>query len=237
MSTKVIFWIGFFIAYVLQAITGFAGGILSMPIGIFTIGVSNAFIVLNVCGCLACGAIVLMNLKHIDWPEFWRIGIVTTIFLFVGIWIHSKLEFNLLIKIFGFVVLIIALQKLLVKKQHEYPKWALFLFLVLGGLTQGMFVAGGPFIALYALQTMKDKEKFRVTFSLILTFLYGVYAVIGILNGDMTGEAMSITAGCIPLTILAVILGQKIEKHMSQQFFLQLTYWLLLLIGIILLFK
>ena len=40
---------------------------------------------------------------------------------------------------------------------------------------------------------------------------------------------------CIPIAIVANILGQAIQKRISQEKFLKLTYVLLLLVGLVLL--
>ena len=234
---KYLFWGAFFFAYTMQAITGFAGNIMAMPVGTATIGMDATYSVLNIMGCLACGAVALANLKHVAWREFATIIVVMTIFMFVGIWLNTQLQLNVLLKIFGVLVLGVGTFNLALKQRPLLPEKALWAVLVLAGIIQGMFVSGGAFLVIYALQKIQDKEQFRVTLSLVWAVLNGIYAVVEFQAGHVTGEVGGLLVVCIPLAIAAVVLGQRIERRMSQTVFLKITYVLLVLIGVLLLVR
>lgn len=50
---KYLFWGTFFFAYLINGITGFAGNIFAMPVGMVTIGHEESIVVLNCTGFLA----------------------------------------------------------------------------------------------------------------------------------------------------------------------------------------
>ena len=54
----------FFIAYAIQAITGFAGNIIAMPAGMATVGMQESVAMLNATGMIGCGLIAIQNWKH-----------------------------------------------------------------------------------------------------------------------------------------------------------------------------
>ncbi len=232
---KLLFWGTFLFSYTMQAITGFAGNIFAMPVGVLTIGMTTTISVLNITGCFACGAVALTNLKHVAWREFFRITITMAVFLVIGIWVDTLFSADALLKIFGAIVLFVGLQNIFLKKRPMLPEWALWVVLALAGLVQGMFVSGGAFLVIYALQKILDKDQFRVTLSLVLTVLNGFYAAIEIIGGSVSADAWGVVAVCIPLSIAAVLLGQFIERRMSQEIFLKVTYWMLVGIGVTLL--
>ncbi|MCH4185022.1 MAG: sulfite exporter TauE/SafE family protein [Eggerthellaceae bacterium] len=234
---RYIFWVVFFFAYTMQGITGFAGNIFIMPVGASTVGLSTTIATVNITGFLACALIALTGLKHVAWREFLRIIIIMTTFMFVGIWLDTILPLPILLKIFGVVVLLVGLQNLLIKRTVTLPEWLLNIVLMLAGLMQGMFVSGGAFLVIYVLQKIKNKEAFRVTLSLVWTVLNAIYALFALQAGEMTGDVASLVVVCIPLLIVATFLGSWIEKRMSQKVFLKMTYVMLILIGILLIFK
>ena len=117
------------------------------------------------------------------------------------------------------------------------PKWLLAVLLVLAGLIQGMFVSGGAILAIYALQRLQDKDQFRATLSCIWMVLNFVYAALQLSQGHYTPDCLVMVAIAIPLLLVAIWLGNKLQKRISQATFIKVTYVLLTVIGIILLVK
>ena len=157
----------FFIAYAIQAITGFAGNIIAMPAGMATVGMQESVAMLNATGMIGCGLIAIQNWKHINWRELAIMLAVMTPFMFVGIWLDTVLPLGILSKIYGAIVVVVGVRGLVLKQQRFMPKWLLAVLLVLAGLIQGMFVSGGAILAIYALQRLQDKDQFRATLSCI----------------------------------------------------------------------
>lgn len=66
---KYLFWGTFFFAYLINGITGFAGNIFAMPVGMATIGHEESIVVLNCTGFIASVLIAFTGLKHVVWRE------------------------------------------------------------------------------------------------------------------------------------------------------------------------
>ena len=133
----------FFIAYAIQAITGFAGNIIAMPAGMATVGMQESVAMLNATGMIGCGVLAIQNWKHINWRELAIMLVVMTPFMFVGIWPrrgvaagHSVEDLRRHCGGRG------CAPELVLKQQRFMPKWLLAVLLVLAGLIQGMFVSG-----------------------------------------------------------------------------------------------
>ncbi len=235
---KYLFWGTFFFAYLINGITGFAGNIFAMPVGMISIGHAESIVVLNCTGFLASCLIAFTSIKHCNWKELAKMLVVMAIFMAIGAWINTVAPLSILSKIYGVAVLVIAIRGLFFNKEERLlPEWLLFVILAIAGLIQGMFVSGGSFLAIYALQKLKDKDEFRATTTMTWVFLNGGYALFGIGGGGLEGDGLLVLAVCIPLLILSTWLGGLIQKRISQQQFVKFTYVLLMVIGCVLLVK
>ena len=232
---KALFLAAFFFAYTVQAITGFAGNIFAMPVGTHLLGLGSSVAVLNAMGFFACGLLGIMNIKHVNWRELAKIVLTMLPFVLVGIWLDTLLPLHVLLKIYGLVILLVGAKNLLSKRQKFLPEWALWIVLALAGLIQGMFVSGGALLVIYAVQKLRDQQQFRITLSAVWTVLNLIYAGIAFQQGHFTGDVVQIIVFCVPLAVLATFLGSKLQKKISQERFLKLTYVLLLCVGVILL--
>ena len=228
---KALFLAAFFFAYTVQAITGFAGNIFAMPVGTTLLGLESTVSILNAMGFFACGLLTVLNIKHVNWRELGKILSVMIVFMLVGIWLDTLVPLHILLKIYGAVIVIIGIKNLAVPQQKFMPEWSLWIILALAGLIQGMFVSGGALLVIYAVQKLRDQQQFRITLSAIWTVLNFIYACIAFQQGHF----IQIIVFCIPLAVLATFLGSKLQKKISQEKFLKLTYVLLLCVGVILL--
>ena len=231
---KALFLAAFFFAYTVQAITGFAGNIFAMPVGTHLLGLGSSVAVLNAMGFFACGLLGIMNIKHVNWRELAKIVLTMLPFVLVGIWLDTLLPLHVLLKIYGLVILLVGAKNLLSKRQKFLPEWALWIVLALAGLIQGMFVSGGALLVIYTVQKIKDRQQFRSTLSMVWAILNFIYAAIAFQQGSLTADVVQVVLMCIPLAVLATFLGNRLQRHISQERFLKLTYGLLLCIGLVL---
>ena len=138
---------------------------------------------------------------------------------------------DVLLKLYGVVLVAIGAKNLLRPQTRFLPEWALWVVLALAGLVQGMFVSGGALLVIYAVQKLRDRQQFRITLSAVWTVLNFLYAVIAFRQGHYTGDVLQVVALCIPLAVVATVLGSKLQKRISQERFLKFTYVLILCIG------
>lgn len=232
---KALFLAAFFFAYTVQAITGFAGNIFAMPVGTTLLGLESTVSILNAMGFFACGLLTALNIKSVNWRELGKILGVMIVFMVLGIWLDTLVPLHILLKIYGVIIVIIGIKNLAVPQQKFMPEWALWIILALAGLIQGMFVSGGALLVIYAVQKLTDKDQFRATLSAVWSILNLLYAGAQLYQGHFTHEVWVMVLCCVPLIVLATVVGGKLAKRISQERFLKLTYVLLLVIGTVLL--
>lgn len=221
-------------ANLLQAITGFAGTLISMPPTIKLIGADEAKALLNSIAQISSLMIVCTGFKHINWKEFGKIFVCMIIGMTVGVWIYSHFPLKQLLVAYGIMIIVIAFKKIISKNENkkELPQWFMICILLAAGMIHGMFVSGGALLVVYATLVLKDKEEFRATVALIWVTTGFYITIPQALTGGFNSHVLSLLiVGVIPV-FAGTFIGTKMVKKISQDAFMNITYILLLLSGI-----
>ena len=126
----------------------------------------------------------------------------------------------------------VALFKLFSKKETAFPKPVLIIILILAGIVQALFVSGGAFLVIYCAQTLKDKKRFRATFTVVWLSIYTVMFFWQLYKGAYSKEVLIVTLfGAIPV-VIASWLGSRISGKIDQKAFMLLVYIFILFVGI-----
>ena len=237
MVKILLFQLVLFFANTVQAITGFAGTVLAMPPSTYLLGLDNAKVVLNAMAWVSGLMIAIMNYRYINWKELAKIVVFMIAGMFAGMEICRVINSDsTLLTIYGFVILAIALKNLLVKKEPDLPQAALYLVLLAAGVIHGMFVSGGALLVIYAVQVLKDKNEFRATVAPVWVVLNTFMMITQYRSGLFTTENVQLIAVSILPLFLATWLGGKLAQRLNQNVFLNLTYILLIISGVSLVF-
>lgn len=224
------------IANIIQSVTGFAGGPIAIPPSMALVGVENAKAAITLILLIVTAIITIQNIKYINYK---KLGIML-LFMFAGmipgVWLFDKLPTKALMIIYGSIVVLIGLNKLLRENSRDLKAPWNYVALLFAGIMQGMFTSGGPFIALYAVAAMKDKKEFRATVTPVWTVL-NIYLVANMIrSGFYTDYVVKLTGISMIPVFFAIFIGNKIASKIDQKAFLKLVYVLLIISGGILLF-
>lgn len=224
------------IANTIQAITGFAGGPIAIPPSMALVGVETAKAAITFILLVVTAIVTIQNIKYVNWK---KLGIML-LFMFAGmlpgVWLFGVLPTKVLMILYGAIVVMIGVQKLVSKNSKDLKTPWNYVALLFAGIMQGMFTSGGPFIALYATGAIKDKKEFRATVTPVWTVL-NIYLCT---NMYRSGFYTAYTGKLIAISLIpvfgAIFLGNKIANKIDQKTFLKLVYVLLIVSGGILLF-
>lgn len=221
-----------FFANLLQAITGFAGTLISMPPTMKLIGVDEAKALLNAIAQISSLMIVITGWRHINWKEFFKMFVLMAVGMIAGIKIFEIFPMNALLIFYGIMIILIALKKLFIRKEIKLPAAVMLLVIFAAGIIHGMFVSGGALLVIYAASALKDKEEFRATIALIWVtigcYMTGVQVQAGNFNAHVI---FLMLVGIIPVFV-GTWIGTKLVKKIKQEVFMKITYVLLLLSGV-----
>ena len=229
---NILFLIILFTANVIQAITGFAGTLLAMPLSMMLIGVHEAKVILNIMAVLSCLILASKSRKHIQPKILLNIIAWMAVGMVFGIWIFEHLSLNILLPFYAIMIILIALKKLLIKNENKMSKWMLNGVLLAAGIIHGMFVAGGALLVVYASTVLKNKENFRATVAAVWVVLNTGLMISDFVQGYMTPGVIKMAGISILPLLLAIYVGNKIHERIDQKVFMKITYALLLASGI-----
>lgn len=235
MMKEILFVIVVFMANIVEGITGFAGTMLAMPVSMLLIGVEEAKVVLNI-----VAIIVSLNIAARSWREMNRKEVVKItgfmlIGIVVGVYLFSVLPSGVLMKIYGALIICVAIRGLAVKKEMKISDGGLIGVLFLAGVIHGMFLSGGALLVIYAVNALKEKSVIRATLAPVWIILNTLMLIQGGISGQVTGKMMGLTGVCVIPVFAAIIIGNALHKRIRQEVFVKLTYVLLVVSGITLL--
>lgn len=240
----IIFYIVILLTNIIQGITGFAGTILAMPPGILLVGFDVAKPILNVLGILAGLYVFATYRKAVNIRELKKIVAVMFIGMLGGIFIKSALAGNerILYRILGIFIMALAVSgyyRLLgtLKGEKTLTPIKSYVLLLSAGIAHAMFVSGGPLLIGYLSKTIKDKKSFRATISTVWIILNTMILIEDIGKGLWSLALVKTQVISLPFLIGGMVIGTWLYKRMSQLLFMKITYILLFIAGVSLLFK
>ena len=153
----------------------------------------------------------------------------------VAQWIAGKVKMSFLLVLYGAVVIGIGVKKLFFPAKQQTSKAIQNMALAIAGLMQGLFVSGGSFLAVYAVERMPDKRELRATNNALWVVLNLVMLITYFAGGQMDKQVLTMSAIAIVPMILGVWLGGLFADRLKQQTFLKLVYVVLIASGLVLL--
>ncbi len=233
MLQNALFLIIVLVTNIIQAITGFAGTLLAMPASIMLVGADDAKIMLNLVTLATCVILAVRNRQYIQWKILIRILVFMGIGMAVGVWLFDLIELDLLLNLYGAMILVIAIMNLAGKQIKHIALWAGLIVLLVSGIIHGMFLSGGGLLVVYATIVLQDKNEFRATISSVWVVLNSILLIQQFASGQITRDnGLFALVACIP-ALVGVFIGNKLHDRMSGQAFMRLTYVLLIVSGVL----
>ena len=224
-----------FLANVVEGITGFAGTMLAMPAAMLLVGVDEAKIILNIVAIFVSSNIAVRNYRDMDKKQAVKISLLMFLGMAAGLYLYRILPARILMSAYGGLLILAALCGLFRQKERSLPAGALICVVLLAGIIHGMFLSGGSLLVIYAVAVLKEKSVIRATLAPVWVVLNGSMLIQNIAEGAVNAEILRLTGWCVIPVIIALYLGQLLHKRMKQEFFVKLTYVLLIISGFTLL--
>ena len=230
---EAVFFLILFITNAIQAITGFAGTLLAMPPSILLVGAEKARLVLNFVAFLTCLVIAFQNRKAIQKKILVRIIVFMTVGMVAGIGLYRIVRLEILLYIYGALIVFVALSNLKSSSQATLKEWMSVVILLAAGMIHGMFVSGGALLVVYASFALKEKTEFRATVAAVWVVLNAFLMAEEFVSGGFTqGNVLLCALSCLP-AFAGVWVGNRLHDRISAAGFRRMTYVLLLISGLL----
>lgn len=228
ITLSIAIFLGFFTA----SVVGFAAPLIALPIMLLVIDFKTAislmaifFFVFSVFQIPSCW-------KEVDKKVFKKSFILVVIGIITGVMLISYIDPYFLSKGLGvFILYFVATKIFNFGKNSAFSKHQRFMSF-LGGVSGGLFGAGGMFLIAYIYDQVKKSSSIRAT----------TISLLGIMNitrlpimwyEDMISYDIFFSSIIIaPAFIIAIILGNKVQKRISAEIFKKILLVILLLSGL-----
>ena len=137
-------------------------------------------------------------------------------------------------KILGIMLLVLSIYFLFFKGKIKLPSDPQYGFLagLIGGITNGLFGAGGPPVVIYLLGATASHAIYLATIQGYFAF-NNIYAtIVRFLSGQLTPEVLTGLWGAIPAMVLGIFVGDRLAPHLPDKTILKGIYILMALSGL-----
>lgn len=228
----VIFAAAIFVSNIVQALTGFAGVMLSIPPSMLLFGPDMAIAVIN---ALCWGVSVVLawrNRRYLNLKGVLTIVGFMLAGMAIGVKLYSLVSPKIIGPVYGGIIVAAALKNLLVKPSEKpMSHWLSAVILIGAGIIHGMFASGGALLVVYLAATYHNKYTFRANVAAVWSCLNLVLMFKDFEKGMFNAQAFHLMLIAIIPLLLAVYIGNKIHSRINQRMFNYSTYGLLLLSG------
>ena len=243
MLSQILFALILLVTYAIEGITGFGGGILALPFLDPLVGLKSAVPVLAILSLCNSGYRTIIMRQHIVKKELWTMVFFIVLGLPVGMWAFDVLPERPLKVILGLFMLYVSIKGLAeiyrphLKAQATRPasgKRMLIFYglLFCGGIMQGAFTCGGPFVVMYATMALKEKDAFRATLFAMWVVVNSIITARNAVSGVLTAEVGELVLWMLPAMVLAIVISNHLQKRLNGQTFNKVVYGTLLISGL-----
>jgi len=180
-------------------------------------------------------SILLKNWKKVEFKSAWRLIIASLIGIPIGLWYIDDINENIIKLVLGTIVLLFAFYNLVKPKLHQLRNDTYsWFFGFVAGILGGAYNTNGPPVVIYSSLKKWNPQNFRATLQGYF-FTTGIMVVSGHgIAGNFTNEVLKYFAFSIPIVILAIIIGTRINKKIPVERFHKYIYIILVILGMML---
>lgn len=227
-----------FIAALTRSTFGFGDALIAMPLLALVIDIKIATPLMALIAFFIAISILIKNRDKVEFNSVWRLIVASLVGIPIGLWYLDDINENIIKLILGIIILLFAGYNLVKPKLHQLKseKYA-WIFGFIAGILGGAYNTNGPPIVIYSSLKKWNPQNFRAT-------LQGYFFTTGILlvishgiAGNYTNEVLTYFAYCLPVVLLAVITGAKLNKKIPIIRFHKYIYMILIFLGFMLMYN
>lgn len=226
-----------FIAYVIKGLSGFGSGLVAIPLLAFIFPLT---FVVPVMGLLSYSGTIMQSIglrKHVVWKDLLPLLPFSMLGIGIALWLLINVDAKVLVITLAIFILCYSVYSLLpLPNPAGGRSWAI-LAGGFGGLVGALFGTGGPFYVVYLKMRQLNKSQFRATIAMIFLVDGGARMLGYASTGFFTQQVLLLVAILFPVLLLAMYVGHHLHIKIDQSRFNQLISLLLMISGIMLLYK
>ncbi|MBC7386080.1 MAG: sulfite exporter TauE/SafE family protein [Cryobacterium sp.] len=235
-----------FLSNIVEACAGFGATLLAIIFGAQFFSIEELVPILVPLNLVLNTVIVIRHPAEINRPQLLnRILPLAALGMPIGIFLFESAPSRLLKVGFGCIVVVLGLVEIcrstVLKKNDvastqpsaEKPlsAGASAFFLIAGGIMQGLYASGGPFVVYYASRMIPNKGQFRTTLALLWGVLNMILIFTLTIGGKLNFSTLRTSFYLLPCVLLGTFIGIKVHNLVSEKHFRRIVYALLVVAG------
>ena len=226
-----------FVSTLTRSTFGFGDALIAMPLLALFIDLKIATPLIALIAFFIAISILIKNWQKVDFKSAWRL-IVASLVGIPGLWYLKDINENIIKLILGIIVLFFATYSLvkpkLIQLKSEKLAWIFGFF---AGILGGAYNTNGPPIVIYSSLKKWNPQNFRATLQAYF-FTTGILLISShAIAGNITIEVLTYFAYCLPVVLLAIIIGARLNKKIHIEQFHKYIYIILIALGTLLIFN
>lgn len=225
-----------FVSTLTRSTFGFGDALIAMPLLTLIIGVQTATPLVAFIASTIALTIVWSNWRCINLKATWHLIVSSLIGIPVGVLVLKTVPEEIVKSFLGLSIILVSLYNLVQPRliTLSQQKWA-YLFGFVAGVLGGAYNTNGPPVVIYGALNRWPPDRFRAT-------LQGYFLPTGLLilvghglGGLWTAQVLQLYALALPVVLIAIFLGGKLNQRIPLGRFEKFIYMTLVGLGLLLL--
>lgn len=236
MSLPILIAISFSLGFFVESIVGFGGSLIAYAIAGLFIDIKQ--LILIALYIATCSSIYILTTDHKSFAKkiFLQSLPICLLGTMIGVLIFTRVSSGIILISFGALSMILS-AKVLFFDNVKFPKFLCTLLLLLGGISQGLFGIGGPFLANALKDEFRNKSEMRTTMAtFFITLNFIRFFQLSIADQIQYGLFSQIWWVIAPVFV-AIYFGFQAHLKISEVFFKKMVGTMTFFAGIVFLLK
>ncbi len=227
-----------FISTLTRSTFGFGDALIAMPLLSLFVNIKIATPLIALIAFFIAISILIKNINRVEFKSAWRLILSSLVGIPIGLWYLKDINESVIKLILGVIILFFGIYSLVKPKLVELKKETYsWIFGFFAGILGGAYNTNGPPIVIYSSLKKWNPQNFRATLQGYF-FTTGILIIAGHgLAGNFTKEVLTYFVYCLPVVLIAVIIGAKINKRIPLEKFHKFIYLILIILGAVLIFN
>jgi uncharacterized membrane protein YfcA len=227
-----------FLSAFARSMLGFGNALIAMPLLALVVSVQLASPLVALANFATSLTMLLTSRRSIDFRAAWRLLIASLVGMPIGLLFLKTAHESTVKTILGFLLVLIGAYNLIAPKlpklQSDRPAYA---FGLVAGILGGAYNTNGPPVVIYGTLRGWSPQSFRATLQCVF-FPTNLMILVGHgLTGLWTPTVLRLFAFGLPLMLLAIYVGGRLNRLVPRGQFNRVVYAFLAVIGLLLVIR